>query len=525
MASTPYTSYATLELPADMPKTRPLWRQPHTMDPRTWFRDLTPLFLYLMFITTIGPLLFGYHLAELNTPQDVITCKRKSIFEPDATAKSKLPQCIPMTPAQIGAVQSVFTLGGLLGALAAGPLSSRYGRLRTMLFSSIFFIIGPALEAPAPDIATLAIGRLISGVGAGSCLVSVPIYVSEISPPEEKGFFGAFTQIMVNVGIFFTQLLGYFLSRGQLWRIVLGVGGAIGLGQVFGLLLGVESPKWLADHGHTREATRILQKIRGSKFDAAGEVASWGVKDAVTDNGEEETLLQNEDSLSQYSSSNRKDTKKQSLGMVAVIRHPHYAKATFAVIMIMIAQQLTGINSIIMYGVNLLADLLASNSAVLNLGVSALNIVVTAGCAPLVDKLGRKTCLMSSCAVMGTSSLLLGIGILNSIPILCAIAALSFVGGFALGLGPIPFILSAELVGPEAVSATQGWALAANWISTFVVAQFFPMVNDALGKGKVYFIFCAIGAFFFLFIGWYVPETKGKKDADEVWGRAASRLD
>jgi MFS family permease len=178
-----------------------------------------------------------------------------------------------------------------------------------------------------------------------------------------------------------------------------------------------------------------------------------------------------------------------------------------------------------MYGVNLLADLLQSNSAVLNLAVSALNIIVTASCAPLIDKLGRKTCLMSSCAVMGVSSLLLAIGILRSVPILSAVAVVCFVGGFGLGLGPVPFILSSELVGPEAVGATQGWALAANWISTFVVAQFFPIVNDALGKGKIYFIFMAVAAFFFVFIGWYVPETSGKKDADEVWGRTNERLD
>lgn len=498
------------------------------MDPRTWFRDLTPFFLYLLFISTIGPLLFGYHLAELNTPQDVITCKRKSLFDSDHLAKPKLPQCIPMSPAQIGAVQSIFTLGGLFGALAAGPLSSRYGRLRTMQFTTIFFILGPALEAPAPDIATLAIGRLISGVGAGSSLVSVPIYISEISPPEEKGFFGSFTQVMVNVGILLTQLLGYFLSKGQLWRLVLGIGGAIGLAQVFGLFISVESPKWLADRGHVRDATRILRKIRGHKFDAEEEVAGWGVQSRETNNEEEETLLHNEDSMSHHSGSNisaKKEANKETLGMIAVIRHPHYAKATFAVIMVMIAQQLTGINSIIMYGVNLLADLLQSNSAVLNLAVSALNIIVTAGCAPLVDKLGRKTCLMSSCAVMGTASLLLAIGILRSIPILSAIAVLCFVGGFGLGLGPIPFILSSELVGPEAVGATQGWALGANWISTFVVAQFFPIVNDALGKGRIYFIFCAVAAFFFTFIGWYVPETKGKKDADEVWGRSNERLD
>ena len=61
--------------------------------------------------------------------------------------------------------------------------------------------------------------------------------------------------------------------------------------------------------------------------------------------------------------------------------------------------------------------------------------------------------------------------------------------------------------------------------STFVVAQFFPMVNERLGKGVVYFVFAAIAAVFFVFVGWYVPETKGKKDVDEVWGRAPRRED
>jgi MFS family permease len=171
-----------------------------------------------------------------------------------------------------------------------------------------------------------------------------------------------------------------------------------------------------------------------------------------------------------------------------------------------------------MYGVSLLADLLESNSALLNLAVSALNIIVTAACAPLVEKLGRKTCLLNSLAGMGISSLLLAIGIIKSISILSAVAVLLFVSSFGVGLGPIPFILSSELVGSDAVSAVQSIALAANWIATFVVAQFFPMASAILG-GKVYFIFAALSAFFFMFISWYVPETKGKKNADEVWGR------
>lgn len=120
---------------------------------------------------------------------------------------------------------------------------------------------------------------------------------------------------------------------------------------------------------------------------------------------------------------------------------------------------------------------------------------------------------------MGTSSVLLAIGILKHVPVLSAIVVALFIASFGLGLGPVPFILSSELVGPEAVGATQSWALAANWIATFVVAQFFPILNEALGKGKVYFLFAALAAFFFALVLYAVPETKGKKSADEVWGR------
>jgi len=267
-----------------------------------------------------------------------------------------------------------------------------------------------------------------------------------------------------------------------------------------------------------------LAKIRGEAFDVEEEVAGWGIQDSEDLEDEAQTLLHEEDHMSHHSGSSG-SAKKATMGMLEVIRHPDNNKAVIAVVMVMIAQQLTGINSIIMYGVALLADLLKSNSSILNLGVSALNIIVTAACAPLVDKLGRKTCLLMSITGMGVSSLLLAVSILNSIPILSAVAVVCFVASFGVGLGPIPFILSSELVSTDAVGATQGWALGANWISTFIVAQFFPMVNDWLGKGKVYFIFAGIALFFGLFVAWWVPETKGKASADEVWGRNNERQD
>ncbi|KIW89544.1 uncharacterized protein Z519_09700 [Cladophialophora bantiana CBS 173.52] len=495
---------------------------------RSWSQELTPYFLYLLLVATLGPLLFGYHLAELNAPQEVITCAAKAIKSKKSPSSTLggLPQCIPMNSTQLGLVSSIFTLGGLIGALAAGPLSARYGRLRTMRVNTFLLALGPLAEALAPNIGVLSAGRFISGLGAGVSVVVVPIYISEIAPPKEKGFFGAFTQIMTNMGIFTTQLLGYFLSHGQMWRIILAVAGMIGVLQFAGLAFSVESPKWQAAHGEPRQANGNLRRIRGQKADIQEEVEGWIVQDFDERHEEERTLLTSSDHEPHMdSNTSSRDKAPEPMGIIAVLRDPINNRAILAVVVVMMAQQLCGINSIVMYGVSLLAELLASNSALLNIFVSILNIAATTGFAPLADVLGRKPCILTSIAGMGASSILLAIGIRGAIPVLSAIAVLLFVASFAFGLGPVPFILASELVGPEAVGATQSWALAANWISTFIVAQFFPVVNEKLGKGVVYFVFAAIAAVSFVFVGWYVPETKGKKDADEVWGRPPRRED
>ncbi|KAF2172997.1 hypothetical protein M409DRAFT_16947 [Zasmidium cellare ATCC 36951] len=498
--------------------------------------DLTPYFLYLLLTATLGPLLFGYHLAELNAPQQVITCVKESLgtstFHRIKNALTQtspenggpLPQCLPMNPTEFGVVSSFFTLGGLIGALSAGPVTAKQGRLLTMIYSSAFAVVGPALEAPSINVPMLAIGRLVSGVGAGAATVVVPIYISEISPPSKRGFFGAFTQILTNCGILITQALGLFLSRGQLWRIILAVGGLIGLIQALGLVLGgQESPKWLAEKGKTTSARKILQRIRGENANVEDELSGWATGDQ---DEEEERLLAagndgNEDTNSGAPRLLRRPSQqhRQNVGVFGVLKHPDYAPAVFAVTMIMVAQQFTGINSIVMYGVGLLSDLLAANSAILNVLVAAVNVVITTSCAPLSDRWGRKTCLLISISGMGISSILLAAGIMNSIKILSAVSVILFVASFGFGLGPIPFILASELVNTEAVGATQSWALAANWIATFIVAQFFPLINDKMGKGQVYFIFAAFALLFGTFITWWVPETRGRRDADEVWGR------
>lgn len=190
--------------------------------------------LYIIFIDTLGPLQFGYHLvmiapyltylqrltylrANLMAPQRVITCQDQLL----SSSTAELPKCLPMNASQWGLVQSIFTIGGLVGALVGGPLGTKYGRLLAMQTTTIFFIVGPLALALADNIELMILGRFLSGIGAGASTVVCPLCVAEVSPPHKRGLFGAFTQVMINTGILLAQLLGYFLSHDKLWRVIL----------------------------------------------------------------------------------------------------------------------------------------------------------------------------------------------------------------------------------------------------------------------------------------------------------------
>ncbi|KAK2044786.1 general substrate transporter [Colletotrichum somersetense] len=502
---------------------------------RQCMHDVSLYLIVLILVSTLGPLQFGFHLAELNAPQDVLTCRKKSIAAKGIMLKwvhskspntdSWLPDCIPMTDAVFATVSSVFTVGGLVGALCAGPFSSKRGRRPAMRVTAIFFVVGAVIETLAGGAPALAIGRFLTGAAAGASTVIVPLYISEIAPPKERGLFGAMTQVSINVGILIVQTLGFFLSYGKAWRWILAAGIFVALGQAFGLLLIPESPAWLAANGDIPRARRTLQRIRGKNFDIREEVKDW---EGET-NAEQEGLLAQADDAPPVSPALPKQNSPVHLGFFQVIKDPLTRPAIAAVVGIMFAQQLCGINSIIMYSVSLLTDLLPVSSALLTILISVVNLITTAACSPLPDKLGRKRCILISIIGQGVSSFILALSIQFGAKILSAVSVVTFVGFFAVGLGPVPFILASELVGQEAVGATQSWSLGSNYIATFLVAQFFPIINNALnrwlgGAGWVYFLFAGFALLFAIFILVKVPETKGKKDADEVWGRAR-RLD
>ena len=426
-----------------------------------------------------------------------------------------------MSDAAFSTIAAVYTIGGLLGALAAGPMASRRGRLPAMRATAACFLVGAGIETISMNPVVMGLGRLISGVGAGASTVIVPLYISEVSPPNERGMFGAMTQVSINVGILSSQTLGFFLSYGSAWRWILAIGFFVSVAQASGLLVVPESPAWLAAHGNPARARKVLQRIRGSGFDINGEAEGWHDDEEEATEAERLLVEGGEEGVPPMPVANE---QVKHMGFIQVVRDPLTRPAIVACVGIMFAQQFCGINSIIMYSVFLLTDLLPVSSALLTIIISVVNLCTTIACAPLPDRIGRKTCLLTSIIGQGSSSFLLALSIVLGLKVMSAISVLLFVAFFAVGLGPVPFIMASELVGHEAVGATQSWALASNYVATFLVAQFFLIVNNWMnsvfgGAGWVYFIFAGFALLSVIFVSVKVPETKGKKDMDEVWGR------
>jgi sugar porter (SP) family MFS transporter len=464
---------------------------------------ITPYLLYVVFLATLGPFQFGYHLGELNAPQKVIMCQSHTAID----SKSYLPACIPLEISEWGLVQSSFGWGGLLGALFAGAAATKYGRVLVMRILTVFLLLGSLLESGASSMFMLVLGRTLSGIGAGAATVVCPLYVAEVSPQARRGTCGSFTQVMVNTGIMVSQIMGFLFSSNSPWRLILVSPCILSVLTLIGLTAVVETPKWLAANGQHANMKLALRRLRGADADMREEISSLNCQAT----GDESPLLSS--SLSPVYE------KRASVTFVEAVAHPSHRRAVIAVVAVFMAQQLTGINSVVMYSVSILGSILPTSAALVSVMVSALNVAVSVSSTPLPDCLGRKRSLLISIAGMGTSAVLLVFGLSRNVTGLTVAALMAFVCSFAMGLGPVPFLLPSELVGSDAVGATSSWALSASWLSTICVAQLFPIFNELLPHGNVYWIFAGIALILGLFIAWQLPETNGRRSPEEVWQR------
>lgn len=473
-------------------------------------------------IICLGSLQFGYHMSELNSPESIISCRvSRPGPEPYLDSwfgKNGFAMCIPLTTEQVGLVTSIFSIGGLIGSFYVGSVADRIGRKKTALLHCFIYFLGSCVNGISNTFITLVLGRFIAGLGAGAALVVTPIFINEISPTDKKGLLGSMNQVSVNIGILFTQLLALKWCNNNEWRFLLLMGSLLAFVNFFLVLFYVdESPMWLFNNGSIDDAFVNLHRLRSGNYnDSRSEVNGWG-------SNEGQLLLPNDIESNSDSTTGETTMSQSTISSPAAVTLETYLKSSefnnskIVATGVLIFQQFCGINSIIFYGVSVLISIFPNYAIIINCLISLVNVVVTFVAATVVDKLGRKPLLLTSVSFMGVSTILIGIGIIFSNSIASIVGTFSYITFFAIGLGPIPFLLVSEVTQLKAKASAQSWGTTMNWLATFIVGFLFPILKNSWLGGGVYFIFTLMCVLTYGFIRKRVPETKGMSTYEQVW--------
>ncbi len=425
---------------------------------------------FIAAIAALGGLLFGY---------DTGVISGALLFLRQAFSLSSLMQ---------GVVTSIALAGAAVGAAFAGQLADSFGRRPMLLVTAGIFVVGGLVSALAGSLAVLLLGRFLVGLGIGGASMLTPLYLAEIAPASERGALVSFNQLAITLGILVSYLVGYVFAADGAWRWMLGLGALPGLVLGIGMLALPETPRWLAGHGHAERARAALRRLRGQGVDIEAEFA-----ELRADLARDEALAHS-----------------RRLGR-STARLPLLLGIGLAIF-----QQVTGINTVIYFAPVIFqgAGLSSASAAILaTAGIGVVNVVMTIVAIRLVDRLGRRVLLLSGLTGMGVSLCVLAAGfLLGHGTLLGWVTALSlavYVGSFAIGLGPVFWLLISEIFPLAIRGRGMSAATIANWVANLVVALTFLDLVDLFGRPGVFFLYAVLTAFAFAFASRLMPETRG----------------
>ena len=153
--------------------------------------------------------------------------------------------------------------------------------------------------------------------------------------------------------------------------------------------------------------------------------------------------------------------------------------------------------------------------------VGGINLLLTIIAIKYVDHLGRKKLLLIGSAGMAVCLAMVGLafytGTAGGYWVLAGI--LLYISFFAISLGPLTFVVVAEIFPNQIRGRAMGVAIFFLWLSVYVVSQTFPMLLESIGSAYTFWIYMVTSVMAFIFILNVVPETKGKtlEQIQEMW--------
>lgn len=389
-------------------------------------------------------------------------------------------------------IASLPSITSIFGALIGSVIMDKIGPRMTLVVTALPCVFSWGFVAFAHSITLMHVGRCLTGVFLGIYSPVPQVYATEIAEPKYRGMMGAFPEVAVALG----SMLCYVIGDSMDWRWMAVTSALLpGVPLFFSMIFMPESPQWLTKQGKLDRAETSLTFFRGPGYDAISEVKM--IRENIVDKEGAEISLWEQ---------------------VRLFRYSQNWKPVLLVFLVFMCGQFSGFAVVVNYTVTIFdAANTGMNSNTSAIIVGTVRFLATLVSAVLLDRVGRRPLLIVS--AIGSSIGMLSIGIffylqdigivyemLNYLPL----ASLLFYVFFnELGYGPIPWLLSGELIPLAVRTLGNGVAVTAYSLFAFLISLTFPLL---LEQFTTYITFWLYAAFSLsgVFLGWWLPETKGK---------------
>mmetsp|Transcript_28510 Transcript_28510/g.62714 ORF Transcript_28510/g.62714 Transcript_28510/m.62714 type:complete len:665 (-) Transcript_28510:81-2075(-) len=428
--------------------------------------------IFAVIAASTSQFLVGYNTGVMNAPESVV-------FPGHSTASWS-------------AAVAAFAVGGPFGANFAGTLADSRGRRGALMIVIWTFLLGGLIQTFAMNMLAIIIARCTLGLASGLSSVLVPIYLGEMAPPTLRGTLGTISQFALVIGILVADLLAFPFATESGWRLLFVVTPILSGLQLLCSPFLLESPRWILGRDpKSRKARFIIKRLRGLRYEQ-----------------EIETEVTHFVAASQVQHVDTDDSVDSSNAAVAMFRDKSVQRLVVCAIILQLAQQLCGINAVFYYS-TMFFDGVIDNPLVGTTIVGAVNVVATWVALLLMDSCGRKTLILWSSGGMFFSCVAIVLSLLGYFNNMVALGAVNaYVSFFEIGLGPIPWLIVAEMFDAKYVASAMSVSGQVNWSCNFIIGLVFPYMNKYLGPYSFApFALVLLGTFVFASI--WLPETRG----------------
>ncbi len=382
---------------------------------------------------------------------------------------------------------AILLLGAVTGALVAGWTADRFSRRRTKIGSGTVYVIGALGCAFAQSYWQILAARFWLGLAVGTASFVAPMYIAELVPPRIRGGVVSFNQLMITLGILAAYISDWgFAGFSNNWRWMFGLAVVPGAALAIGMVFMPFSPRWLVERGRKDDARAVLTRYRDSEDDVERELHE--IEDVSASEARLRDLL-------------RRGVRRMLLVGIGL--------AVF--------QQIVGINTVIYYGPTILKFAGQQNTGALTQSVyiGCTNVFFTIVAILLLDRLGRRFFLISGTACL--TAALVGLGVFfhwasvrGAVPWLALACLLFYIMGFAIGLGPVFWLMISEIFPLQMRGPAMAVCTMFNWGLNFAISYTFLTLTTDLTKAGAFWLYAFFGICALVFFLTIVPETKDR---------------